>query len=343
MQVSQQDLDRAAERGVISPEQARALWHDLNSQLSNRPSFTANHVAYYLGALIVIGAMGWFMNRAWEQFGGLTLCLIAVVYGCVFFAFGSRLWQRVEFRIPAGLLITMAVCMAPLAVYGLERGFGLWPQSDPGIYRGFHEWIKGSWVFMEVATITAGAAALSRFRFPFITAPIAFSLWYLSMDIAPLLLGEHLSWRQQAKVTLVFGLVVLFATYFIDRRTKDDYAFWGYLFGALSFWGGLSSLDSNNEWSKFAYFLINLLLIFLSVLVKRRIFLVLGAVGVMGYFGHLAAVVFRDSWLFPFALSALGLAIMYLAYKYQRNSARIDAYFDSVFPPQWKQYLPRYR
>src|SRR5271166_2757259 len=200
MQVSQQDLDRAAERGVISPEQARALWHDLTSQLSNRPSFTANHVAYYLGALIVIGAMGWFMNRAWEQFGGLTLCLIAVVYGCVFFAFGSRLWQRVEFRIPAGLLITMAVCMAPLAVYGLERGFGLWPQSDPGIYRGFHEWIKGSWVFMEVATITAGAAALSRFRFPFITAPIAFSLWYLSMDIAPLLLGEHLSWGSRQRL-----------------------------------------------------------------------------------------------------------------------------------------------
>jgi hypothetical protein len=43
---------------------------------------------------------------------------------------------------------------------------------------------------MEVGTILAGSIALKFIRFPFLTFPIAFSLWYMSMDLTPLLLEE---------------------------------------------------------------------------------------------------------------------------------------------------------
>ena len=78
------------------------------------------NVAYYFGALIVIGAMGFFMNLGWERFGGGGIFVIAAAYAGVFVVAGRWLLRRPETRVPGGLLVTMAVCMTPLAMYGLE-------------------------------------------------------------------------------------------------------------------------------------------------------------------------------------------------------------------------------
>jgi hypothetical protein len=96
------------------------------------------------------------------------------------------LWNQ-ALRIPGGLLFTIAVCMTPLAVYGLERWTGFWPENDPGEYANFHPYINGSWLLMEVATVAAGLVVLRIWRFPFLTAPIAYALWYMSMDLVALL------------------------------------------------------------------------------------------------------------------------------------------------------------
>ena len=60
----------------------------------------------------------------------------------------------------------------------------------------------------------------------------------------------------------------------------------------LAFWGGLSLLESDSEWSRFLYCLINLSFMLIAVLFQRKIFIVFGAIGVFGYIGYLAA---RDS------------------------------------------------
>ncbi|HXC01383.1 MAG TPA: hypothetical protein VNU49_01945 [Opitutaceae bacterium] len=54
---------------MITNEQVDLLWRALNSQpsRSDKPKFDVANVAYYFGALIVIGAMGWFMNKAWDS------------------------------------------------------------------------------------------------------------------------------------------------------------------------------------------------------------------------------------------------------------------------------------
>lgn len=74
--------------------------------------------------------------------------------------------------------------------HGLERALNLWPQGDPGNYRGYYSWVKGSWVLMELGTIAAGALAIAYRPFPFLTFPIAFALWSMSMDLTPLLFGK---------------------------------------------------------------------------------------------------------------------------------------------------------
>jgi len=83
------------------------------------PKFDIVHVAYYFGAFIIMSAMGWFMNDAWNKFGGGSLVAIATMYAIGFVLAGRHFWFREGLKVPAGLLFTLAVWMTPLAVFGL--------------------------------------------------------------------------------------------------------------------------------------------------------------------------------------------------------------------------------
>src|SRR5215208_604084 len=185
-----------------------------------------------------------------------------------------------------------SLCMTPLAVYGFEWMTGLWLQGLPGEYRDFYGWIEGGWFAMEVGTVVAGLVALRFFRFPFLTAPIAFSLWFMSMDLTPLIYGA-------------------------------DYQYGGG-YQLVSLFFGLTLLEGGGELDWFFYSLVNLALVILSVLLQRRVFIVFGSVGVFGYVGHLAWEIFEDSLVFPFVLSAVGIAIIALGILYAKNKERVE-------------------
>lgn len=343
MNVSQDDLRKAAASAGLTANQADLVWQALhsNSTDGDRPKFDVANVAYYLGALIVIGAMGWFMNKAWEGLGGLGLFTAAVCYAGCFIWAGWVLWYKHELRIPGGLLFTMAVCMVPLATYGIERWLGFWPASDPGSYTNFHPLINGSWLVMEAATIVAGGIALRFWRFPFLTAPIAYALWFMSMDLADLIGGHQMNWHEKAIISTIFGAVMILGAYLVDLKGKsNDFAFWGYLFGLMSFWGGLSALDSDSELGKLGYCVINLALIFCSLALRRRAFIVFGALGLFGYLSHLAYRVFENSMLFPVVLSLIGLAIIYLGLLYQKRRDRIEQAFRTRIARHLRRFIP---
>lgn len=343
MNVTKADLDHAVASGMISAQQAEGLWALWNDRGGVRPRFDLVHVAYYFGALIVLGAMGRFMTLGWEQFGGGGIFAIACAYAAAFVLAGRTLWHKMHLKIPGGLLVTMAVGMTPLAIYGLERALGLWPDADPGAYRGFHEWIKGGWFAMELATIAAGLVAIRAFRFPFITFIIALTLWYMSMDVAPLVLGPDPSWNERAIVSVAVGIAVLVAAYVIDRRTREDFAFWLYIFGLLAFWGGLTSMQGGTPLTRLGYCGVNLILIVVSVLLRRRAFMVFGAMGVMVYLGYLAYDVFEDSLLFPFALSLIGIGVIAAGVHYHKRREHYERALTALIPPRWRKLLPAER
>lgn len=165
MKIGKADLERAAELDIINPAQVEPLWRMLGEAAASRPRFDLIHLLYYFGALLVIGAMGWFMTTAWEELGGGGIFLVSVLFTALFISSGTFIWRNQSLRVPGGLLITMAVCMTPLMVYGLQRWLGIWPFDDPGVYQSFHRWIRGGWFPMEVATIAAGILALRFLSF----------------------------------------------------------------------------------------------------------------------------------------------------------------------------------
>ena len=328
-------------KNIITSTQADQIWSHFESESSGSATFRGLHITYYFGGMICILAMTWLMNRGWMLFGGPGLTLISIAYMTVFTLAGIHFRKDKSFQIPSGLLLTIAVCITPLVVYGIQRWTGYWSQGFPGDYTDYHQWVKGSWVLMSLATVAVGGVYLHKFKFPFLTMPIAVALFYISMDIVPFIHSDGQLRDLRKLYSLWFGLAMILFSYLLDRRKEVDFSFWLYLFGLMAFWGGLTAMNSDSELGKFFYFLINLFLFFLSLFLYRRAFIVFGGVGVMIYLWHLAYKVFTDSLLFPVVLILGGLAIIYIGVQYQKNQKAIDDKFTSVIPPWLKTLRPQ--
>lgn len=339
MHITRATLDEATSKGLLSDEQGQALWSYLLERELDTPSFKAAHILYYLGGMIAIGAMTLFMTLGWERFGGTGLLLVAVFYCAIALTLTEFLLGRRHLAIPAGITASLAVVMVPLAVYGAQHMLGFWPSDDPSklAYRDYHTRIDWRWLIMELATLAWGAVALWRYRLPFLVLPVAVTLWYMSMDLTPFLFGgnaaEFFSDRGKL-ISMWFGIAMTLVAFTVDVRSirSKDFAFWLYIFGVLTFWGGLSSMNSDRELSKFLYFCINLLLIAFGAALSRRVFAVFGAIGVAMYLGHLSHTVFKDSMLFPVALTAIGLVVIAAGVYWQRHEATIGEWLRSFLP-----------
>src|SRR6266516_3416433 len=315
MPITERELKDLVAAGVIDAGTAERIATHLAGAGAGaeRPRFDLTHTAYYLGALVVMSALGWFMNEAWARYGGWVLTVIAVAYAAAFTVAGESVWRKPGLREPGGLLFTLAVWMTPLAVFGIQYALGWWPREARSSYQEYYPQISGSWVVMEAATIV----------------------------VAALLIGSHdpVAFEQKQLITLLFGATVLGVTYLLDRRTDQDYAFWLYLFGLVAFWGALTYDGVGSV----GYCLINVGLMLVAVLLQRKTFMVFGAIGVYSYLGHLAFDVFRKSLLFPAALTALGIAIIAAGVWYRSREAAVEAALLRILPGAVRRTLPRYR
>lgn len=342
MELNRGLLKDATENGLISEHQAERLWKFLSERGKDTPGFHFTHVLYYLGGLIAIGAMSLFMTLGWERFGGWGLFFIALAYA------GAGLWlteiflNRSRLPIPAGITASFVVVLTPLAVYGLQAALGWWAEGR--VFREYHTHVDWRWVFMEFATLASGVVMLWRYRLPFLVMPIAVTLWYMSMDLTPFLFGEADSmWELRKLVSLWFGLLIVLLAFWVDIRTRHDkdYAFWLYLFGVIAFWGGLSMMQSDSELGKFIYLCINLMMIAVGAMLSRRVFAVFGGLGAAGYVGHLAYDVFKDSMMFPFLLTIIGLGVIYLGILWQRHEKEISSSLRGLLPLPVRELIER--
>jgi len=337
------DLEGAVREGIISGEQADRLAAYLaaGAKPDEQARFTLVHVLYYLGGMIAIGAMSLFMTLGWNALGGWGGFFISVGYGVLALTLTHWLLERKRLFLPAGILATLAVVMVPLAIFFAQMALGYWGDNKP--YRDYHAFIDWRWIMMEFGTLAIGSILLWRYRFPFMLMPIAVTLWYMSMDLVPFLMGQErvYDWEIRKFISVWFGLAMTLLAFWVDLRSRfsRDYAFWLYLFGVLTFWGGLSLMNSGSELGKLAYCGINVLMILAGAVLGRRVFAVFGGLGVAGYLGHLSWRVFQNSMIFPLALSVLGLGIIALGVLWQRREAQWSATLRGFLPAPLRELI----
>jgi hypothetical protein len=306
------------------------------------PRFGLTNTLYYFGGMVAIGAMSLFMTLGWQSFGPWGLMIIALTYLLACLKVSDHLKSR-GLTTPAGILATLAVVLVPLVVWAAQHGLELWPPGGSNNYSAYHTVINWRWITLELATLAAGVVMLWRYRLPFMVMPIAVTLWYMNMDVAHAFWSDvgHWDWKFIRDVSLLFGIATVFIALWVDVRCRratepewqQDYAFWLYVFGTVMFWCGLSLRDSDSEWGKFAYCLINLVLVFGGAVIGRRVFAAFGALGVSMYLGYLSHRVFGNSLLFPFALSLLGLGVIALGIWWQRHEDHVTTKLAGWLPP----------
>ncbi|MBF0547274.1 MAG: DUF2157 domain-containing protein [Candidatus Riflebacteria bacterium] len=352
MLITKADLLKAEQAGILQLSQAEMLWKFLSGLCGSKTDPPAENESirfdfvnflYFFGALLVMSAMGWFMTLGWEIFGGIGISIIATGYAAIFVIAGKYMWYEKNTRTPGGILFALAVWMTPLIVYGVQKALGMWNGAGPSSFQSYHVLINANWLIMEFATLIVAGFVLKKIRFPFIMFTVAFTLWYMSMDIAPFLMQNDLSWEAKQNISVAFGFLMLIVGAIIDRRTKEDFAFWVYLFGTLAFWFGLTTMSSNGEFGKFLYFLINLAMMFFALLLDRRVLMVFGSMGTMGYIGYLSHRIFGDSILFPFVLSGIGICFIVSGVLFSRNKEKLELTLLNLLPETVRKALPRFR
>lgn len=370
--VTRADLDEAGRLGLVPAQAVPALWAYLRAGSKagaggtrpagstpairhEAPRFAFTHLLYYFGGMLAIGAATLFMTEGFARLGPPGLLVIALVYAAVCVWAARRLDAR-GLEIPAGILATLAICLVPLAAWALQHALGLWPAGGlggEGGYRQYHTHIDWRWITLELATLAAAAVALWWLRYPFLMMPVAITLWYMSMDLARLIVlppdkpwGSEAAWAFYRDFSMWFGLAMALLAFWIDARSRArgasgrDYAFWLYLLGMLTFWGALSVRSSVSELDKLLYGLLNMGFVFLGVLLQRRVFTACDALGVAGYLGYLSHKVFANSLLFPLALTLIGLAVIALGIWWQRHEARVHAMLRAKLPEPLQRWLP---
>lgn len=332
--VNKGDLEWAAGEGLLSQAQAGAVWDALLKRHAERPQFDLAHLFWYAGAVLVLFAMSWFGVEMGTRYGAPAVLATSVIYSAAFLVGGARLWAQ-NLKVPGGLLVTLAVTMAPVAVGSLAESVG-YPLTNYLSNSGFQFLLEG-------VTIASALLALRFFKFPFLTAPIAASLWLMSLTAVDAMFGGGIffgQWNQQLTVTMLFGIAITFVGLLADGKREGDYSFWLYLFGVSAFWFSLTFLDSGSEMGKFVYFLINAGLMLTSVLLARRVFLVYGSIGVLYYLGHVAFTLFAGSIAFPVALTVLGIGVIGLGVVYHKKQAAVDGFLLSLVPASLRDRLP---
>lgn len=344
MKISRKDLEWATSETILTNEQASRLWEALEARGRASPRFDLPHVAFYAGATIVLLAMTLFMSLVWDALGGLGIFISAILYGAIFAIVGLILWRRTAMRTAGGLLVTLAVFMVPLAVYGLGRQGGFWDFDwDRGTYDSVSSWISGTYFLPAVFMFMAALAAVLYVRFPVLVLPIVVSAQMAILEVVQLLSGESLSPYATTILYSLFGLAAILVSYLLDHRTEVDFAAWGYLLGLVYFWGGLTNLAAEEEVSELVYLFVCVLLILLAVFLERRAFVVFGALGVFIALSYYAYELFSDSLVFPFALSLIGIAIIVLGVLLQLYTSRISSALARTIPAGLKWLQPKHR
>lgn len=341
MNIHRSWFDEAVARGIVTDAQAKALLAFFDGKAVDQPSFRAAHILYYLGGGVAIGAMSWFVTLVWDSWSGWPMLGLGVAFGALGLALTQRFLSRGQ-RLPAGVLATFTLALTPLLVYSLQHALGFW--GGESRVRDYQLYIDWRWMLMEFATLIVGAVMVWRYRLPFLLFVVSVTLWYLSMDLVPFLFQvTDYDWELRKLTSVVFGLAMTLLAFWVDVRgsRREDFAFWLYLFGVLTFWGGLSAMNSDSELNKLIYFAINLLMLAVGAALKRRVFAVFAAIGIFGYLYHLADVVFRDSLLFPVALAGIGIGIVFAGVRWQANEQRLQGALAGVLPGPLRELLQR--
>lgn len=323
-------LDTGVEKGIITPDQRSALLALAGAaepQSGERGeaerAFNGITIAYGIGALVVLFAFGWFMVDRWKVLGNGGVFALSVAYAGIFLVIAHFL-KREGFDTARGVATLLAVGMAPLAMYALLGWTGVWTPELEGLCRErVHPFAvcQGQPLAIELAAVAAALVAMRAMRFAPFMIPIAVVGITLperllrEWAMGPGIDGAGMGWRW-----VIIASVLAAVAYTVDRRRRgEDYGFWLWISTAVAAWWGcfmIFQMDHSLRWYLAPG---SLLVITASVMLRRRVLLIVGLFGLFGFLAWLAFDVFKLTTAFPLVLATIGVSIIILTVWVQKR------------------------
>lgn len=355
----EQKLSEGVKNGIISLEQKNKLVELFSNNTIEREveqasekKFSVETFLYYFGSFVILCAMGYFMSNTITKSTFFAIFTLGSLYALIFAGLGEYLWKKAD-KLPASLLYFLFVTMITFLVMVLEKITGFFPHfSEMHKYSNFYLACRPALILLAFTAIVVGAIVLQKRKAPLLTIPIISGAYSLAYMMGPMLIGNikepnmvNVLW-----INFVFSSGLIITAFAKDKLTEIDYSKWSYIIGTVLFYPSVILLivnyfkHINVEFIQALIGLIGLLYIALSLLLQRKVFMILGVFGLVGYIFHLEFKFITNSpILLPSVILITGLLIFYTGILYHQNREKVDEFIDSIIPKKIRHLFPKYR
>ncbi len=272
--------------------------------------FAISKILYYIGGAIVFIGIFILVGQHWQELSPVTRIVVTFGSGIAAYAAAVFLLNDERFFGVANAFFLISALLMPL---GLNIVFD---------NAGYHTFISG--VQSSISAILLAVYLVSFFVFKkdlFIVFSAIFGTW-LFYVFTSFIVGNAVGVESYFKFTeyrtLVVGFGYLLLGYFFSGTSRRALTNPFYIFGLLGFLGAMIALggwspNQNVFWELvFPGFVFGV--IFLSVYLKSRAFLFLGALYLMGYIMKITAEYFTRDLGWPLSLVVAGFGLMAIGY-----------------------------
>lgn len=307
------ELGQMARAGLISETEVLGAFGQTAptpAPESFHQSLKLSDVMYYIGAGIVFLGIIILCYQNWDYFTPALKILIALGGSVSAYVVGALFYTRDDLRKVSQGFFLISGILAPMGVYVSAKEFGYDLGSDSVqvmVYLILSVWFLGLLRFFKQTILL------------FFGVVFAGGLFH---TIISLLIGQTFSGRELTTIfeyrILVLGLVWMLLGYYFNQTSFKAITGVFYGFGSLFTLGAALSLGGygttqNIIWELF-YPLVVFGIIYLSVYVKSKSFLVFGTIFLIIYILKITGEYFTSGLGWPLALVLAGFATMAVGY-----------------------------
>jgi len=282
-------------------------------------------IAYAIGALIVLFALGWFLADRWELLGPSGILVVSLTYLALFGA-AARVFSRERFATAHGVALLFVIATVPLTLWAALRTAGVWDELPPALCREGLDafwYCRGHVVVLSSSLLAAALLGIRRLAFGPLMIPgalgLAVSLREIVVEVARVGGPGIAGWP----LVVVASVLVTLAYETDRRRGVADYARWLHIAAALIAVWALVALFETDRTLRPWLFPTALAMVMGSLYLRRVVWLLLGLLAMFQSLAWWAREIFRDTVAFPVVLGFIGLLVIVATVLVQRQYPRL--------------------
>lgn len=274
-----------------------------NSMVGESPK-NLTHIFYYIGAIIAVIGVVILIAQNWNDIG--LMGRLAVTVGISFATYVAGYLFKTQ-RALSQVMFTIAAAVAPVGAYVLADSLNA--DFD----------LNAQIVAALVLFVIFGAAWFVTKRNILVLLTIGFATWAYYACIIKVFEVSYLDFDLMKWATIILGVAYLFIAYgyqnamVAEAEDKEKNAVQKLLY-ALGTLGILSAGIAVGGIFDLVFIALVFGAFYLSVFVKNRLVLILGALFLMGHIIKITSKYFADSVGWPVALIAIGFLVIGVGY-----------------------------